>query len=425
MSNLEKYVIIGGNKLSGTVRISGGKNSVLTILPACLLSKGVCTIHDVPRLSDVYVMKEVLECLGANVVFTGSTMVVDASMINVIEVSDTLTRRMRASNLVMGPLLSRFKEVKIAYPGGCSIGSRPMDQHLNGMELLGAQVIERHGYIEAKAAKLVGEEICLDFPSVGATENLMMAASMADGVTIIRNAAREPEIVDLQNFINSMGARIRGAGTDVIKIEGVRELGSTEHAIIPDRIEASTFIIMAAITRGEVNVKGAIPEHLEAVIAKLRAAGVKIVDTKEGVRVIGQKRYKCVDIKTMPFPGFPTDVQPQLMAMMALSEGTGIITETVFENRYKHVDEFRRMGANIRVEGRIAVVKGVKSLSGAYIEASDLRAGAALVTAGLAAEGATVVGDVEHIDRGYERMEQKLRSLGAQIFRTNGSGIKK
>ncbi len=425
MSNLEKYVIIGGNKLSGTVRISGGKNSVLTILPACLLSKGVCTIHDVPRLSDVYVMKEVLECLGANVVFTGSTMVVDASMINVIEVPDTLTRRMRASNLVMGPLLSRFKEVKIAYPGGCSIGSRPMDQHLNGMELLGAQVIERHGYIEAKAVKLAGEEICLDFPSVGATENLMMAASMADGVTVIRNAAREPEIVDLQNFINSMGARIRGAGTDVIKIEGVRELGSAEHTIIPDRIEAATFIIMAAITQGDVSVEGAIPEHLEAVIAKLRAAGVKIVDLKEGVRVSGQKRYKCVDIKTMPFPGFPTDVQPQLMAMMALSEGTGIITETVFENRYKHVDEFRRMGANIRVEGRIAVVKGVKSLSGAYIEASDLRAGAALVTAGLAAEGATVVGDVEHIDRGYERMEQKLRSLGAQIFRTNGSGVRK
>lgn len=418
---MEKYVIVGGNRLAGTVRLSGGKNAVLTILPACLLSKGVCTLHDVPRLSDVYVMKEVLECLGAQVVFTGNTMTVDASHIHSLEVPDRLTRMMRASNLVMGPMLSRFRQVKVAYPGGCSIGSRPMDQHLRGMKALGAQVTERYGYIEAKAVKLTGSEICLDFPSVGATENLMMAATMADGVTILRNAAREPEIVDLQNFINSMGGKIRGAGTDIIKIEGVKVLGSTEHTIIPDRVEAGTMIIIAAITGGDVLIENIIPEHLEAVIAKVKEAGVEITEDEGGVHVSSKEGLKGVDIKTMPYPGFPTDVQAQMMALMAVSEGTGIVTETIFENRFKHVDEFRRMGADIRVEGRVAIVKGVKRLSGAYVETSDLRAGAALVTAGLAADGATVVGNIYHIDRGYENFERKLRDLGAQILRVNGA----
>ncbi|HHY05767.1 MAG TPA: UDP-N-acetylglucosamine 1-carboxyvinyltransferase [Clostridia bacterium] len=417
---MEKYVIVGGNKLSGTVCVSGGKNSVLTILPACLLSKGVCTIHDVPKLSDVKVMQEVLLCLGAKVELNGKTMVVDATKVSTVELPDRLTRMMRASNLVMGPLLSRFHHVKLAYPGGCSIGSRPMDQHLRGLKLLGAQIIEKHGYIEAKAERLVGSEICLDFPSVGATENLIMAATLAQGETTLRNAAREPEVVDLQNFLNKMGAKVRGAGTDVLKIEGISELGSAEHTIIPDRIEAGTFMIMAAITGGDVFIKNVIPEHVEAVISKLREAGVQITESNEGIRVRGFEQSKGVDYKTMPFPGFPTDMQAQLMALMAVAEGTSIVTETIFENRFKHVDEFRRMGADIKVEGRVAIIKGVKSLSGAYVETSDLRAGAALVTAGLVAEGATVVDKINLIDRGYEDFEQKLRGLGAQILRVNG-----
>ncbi|MGI6144790.1 MAG: UDP-N-acetylglucosamine 1-carboxyvinyltransferase [Clostridia bacterium] len=417
---MEKYVIFGGNRLCGTVRIGGGKNSVLTILPACLLSKGVCTIYDVPKLSDVNVMQEVLECLGAKVERSGSTMVVDVSNVSTVELPDRLTRMMRASNLVMGPILSRFHHVKLAYPGGCSIGSRPMDQHLRGLKLLGAQIVEKHGYIEAKADRLVGNEICLDFPSVGATENLMMAATLAEGVTTIRNTAREPEIVDLQNFLNSMGAKVRGAGTDVIKIEGVKELTSAEHTIIPDRIEAGTFMVIAAATGGDILIKNVIPEHVEAVISKLKEAGVEITEDSEGIRVRGKERTRGVDYKTMPFPGFPTDMQAQLMVLMAISEGTSIVTETIFENRFKHVDEFRRMGADIKVEGRVAIIKGVKNLSGAYVETSDLRAGAALVTAGLVAEGATVVDNIHLIDRGYDSFDQKLRNLGAQILRVNG-----
>ncbi len=420
MKVLEKYVVVGGNRLSGTVRISGGKNSVLAILPACLLSKGVCTIHEVPRLRDVFVMKEVLECLGAKVSFTGNTMSVDATMVDTVEVPDRLTRMMRASNLVMGPLLSRFKNVKVAYPGGCSIGSRPMDQHLRGMKDLGAEVTEKYGFIEAKAVKLKGAEICLDFPSVGATENIIMAASLAEGVTILRNAAREPEITDLQNFLNNMGANIKGAGTDVIKISGVKELGGTEHIINPDRIEAGTFIVMTAITNGDIMITNVIPEHLEAVIAKLREAGVDIIEDEKGIRVKRKRRIKGVDLKTMPFPGFPTDMQAQIMVLMSLAEGTSVITETIFENRFKHVDELRRMGANIKLEGRVAIIKGIKNLSGAYVEISDLRAGAALVAAGLAAEGATVLENINHIERGYENFEQKLRNLGAQIIRVNG-----
>lgn len=417
---MEKYVIVGGNRLSGTVRLSGGKNSVLTILPACLLSKGVCTIHDVPRLSDVFVMQEALECLGARVSFSGNTMVVDASQVTSVEVPDRLGRLMRASNLIMGPMLSRFGQARLAYPGGCSIGSRPMDQHLRGMKILGAQITEKHGFIEGKAARLKGGEICLDFPSVGATENIIMAASLAKGTTILRNAAREPEIVDLQNFLNCMGANVKGAGTDIIRIEGVREMGSVEHTIIPDRIEAGTFLTIGAVCHSDIFIENIIPEHLEAVIAKIRETGVEIREENGGIRVTGDQKTKGVDYKTMPFPGFPTDMQPQVMVLMAVSEGTSIITETIFENRFKHVDELRRMGADIRLEGRVCIVKGVNKLSGAYVETSDLRAGSALVVAGLVAEGATVVANIYHIDRGYENFEQKLRGLGAQILRVNG-----
>jgi len=400
--------------------MSGGKNSVLTILPACLLSKGACIIHDVPRLSDVYVMKDVLKCLGAKVEFTDNTMIVDASNITMVELPDRLTRMMRASNLVMGPILARFHHIIMAYPGGCSIGSRPMDQHLRGLKILGAEIVEKYGYIEAKTNGLVGNEICLDFPSVGATENLVMAATLANGITTIRNTAREPEIVDLQIFLNAMGAKVKGAGTDVIKIVGVKELGAAEHTIIPDRIEASTFMVIGAITQGNIFIKNVIAEHVETVISKLREAGIEIKEYDNGIRVKCNKRPRSVDFKTMPFSGFPTDVQAQVMGLMTVSEGTSIVTETIFENRYKHVDEFRRMGADIRVEGRVAIIKGVKSLSGAYVESSDLRAGAALVVAGLAAEGATVVDNINLIDRGYEGFEQKLRRIGADILRVDG-----
>lgn len=417
---MEKYVIVGGNRLSGTVRLSGGKNSILTILPACLLSKGVCTIYDVPRLSDVFVMQEVLECLGSRVQFFGNTMTVDSSRITTIDVPDRLTRMMRASNLVMGPLLSRFHQAKLAYPGGCSIGSRPMDQHLRGMKKLGAEVVEKHGYIDVRSTRLEGAETCLDFPSVGATENIMMAATLASGTSVIRNAAREPEIVDLQNFLNSMGAKVKGAGTDIIRIQGVKELGSTEHTIIPDRVEAGTFITIGALAQGNITIENIIPEHLEAVISKIREMGVEIFEEENRLRIISDNKCRGVDLKTMPFPGFPTDMQPQLMVLMAVSEGTSIVTETIFENRFKHVDELRRMGADIRVEGRVAIIKGVKKLTGAYVETSDLRAGASLVLAGLVADGATVVANIHHIDRGYENFEQKLRSLGAQILRVNG-----
>jgi len=412
---------MGGIPLSGSVRISGAKNAVLPILAASLLSSGVTVIHDVPRLRDVQVMKEVLEFLGCTVEWSGSTMKINGSKVNSIEVSDFLMRKMRASNLVMGPLLTKFGTAKLSFPGGCAIGSRPMDLHLKGLSTMGAKIEEKFGFIEAQAPEggLRGSEICLDFPSVGATENLMMAAVLAQGKTVISNAAKEPEIVDLQNFLNKMGAKVSGAGTDVIHIEGVDLLSPTEHNVIPDRIEAGTFMVAAAITKGNIKIENMNLRHMEAVVAKLRDMGVKITEETGGVRVIGTDNLKSVDIKTMPYPGFPTDMQPQIMSLLAVAHGTSIISENIFENRYKHVDELRRMGADIKVEGRIAVVKGKakRNLSGTFVNASDLRAGAALVIAGLGAEDATIVDSIFHIDRGYENFEQKLRGLGAKIIR--------
>lgn len=346
-------------------------------------------------------------------------MEIDPSGITSVEIDPSLMRKMRASNLVMGALLGRFGRVRASYPGGCTIGSRPMDLHLKGFMALGAKVNEDHGFIKAEAVKLKGTEIHLDFPSVGATENIMMAASLAEGTTIIRNAAREPEIVDLQNFLNKLGAQIRGAGLDTIRIDGVRKLGrEIVYRAIPDRIETGTFMVAAAITRGEILIKNSIPEHVEAITAKLREAGVNIREEEDRIIVSASHRWNALDIRTFPFPGFPTDMQPQMMIFLSLAEGTSIITENIFENRFQHVGEMRRMGAQIQVEGRSAVIKGVPRLTGAVVEATDLRAGAALVLGGLAAENTTVIEGVHHLDRGYDNLETRLQMLGAKIERT-------
>ena len=418
---MEKFLIVGGNRLKGAIRTSGSKNASLPILAATILYGGKTVIHEVPGLRDVMVMKDVLTYLGAKVRCENSTLEVDTAAIRTVEVSEALMRRMRASNLVLGALLSRFGRAKLSYPGGCQIGSRPMDLHLKGLTAMGAVITEKYGYITAAAERLTGAEIHLDMPSVGATENIMMAAVLAGGVTVIRNAAKEPEIVDLQNFINSIGGRVKGAGMDTIKIEGVeqKDLRPAEHTVIPDRIEAGTHIVAAAIAGGEVVVSNVIPEHLEPLFAKLRETGVSLEVGNDWVRVRGPEQLEAVDVKTMPYPGFPTDMQPQMMALLCYARGTSIISETIFENRFKHVGELRRMGAEIKVEGQTAIVKGVGKLSGAFIEASDLRAGAALVLAALRADNGTVLENVTHIDRGYERLEAKYNALGARIIRVH------
>ncbi|WP_031513427.1 UDP-N-acetylglucosamine 1-carboxyvinyltransferase [Desulfofalx alkaliphila] len=416
----QKFLIVGKSRLKGTVKINGSKNATLPILAATLLCSETATVKDLPNLHDVNTMKDVLTYLGARVNREGRKMIVDSSEVQSLEISEDLMRRMRASNLVLGPLLARFGYVKISYPGGCNIGSRPMNLHLKGLQAMGAVITEKFGYITAETPfGLQGTEIHLDMPSVGATENLMMAAALADGITTIRNAAKEPEIVDLQSFLVSMGAKISGAGTDTIRIEGVQALKGTEHTVIPDRIEAGTYMVAAAITNGDITLTNVIPVHLDAVIAKLREAGVQVTVNEDTIRVQGVERPKAVDIKTMPYPGFPTDMQPQFLALMSIAEGTSIISETIFENRFKHVAELRRMGADIRLEGNTAIVRGVPGLTGAYVEASDLRAGAALTLAAMAAEDGTVLDGIEHIDRGYERMEKKYNPLGARIIRVN------
>ncbi len=416
---MAKFMIVGGHRLQGKISVSGSKNASLPILAATLLNPGESVIHGVPRLRDVEVMIEVLQYLGARVTREGSTVRVNAAEINCLEVSEELTRKMRASNLVLGPMLGRFKKITISHPGGCDIGSRPMNLHLKGLAYMGAGITEKFGYITAETNRLTGAEIHLDMPSVGATENIMMAAVLGKGTTIIRNAAREPEIVDLQNFLNKMGADIKGAGTDIIKIKGVSSLGSTEHNVIPDRIEAGTHMIAAAITGGDVTVTNVIPEHVESLIAKLKETGAQITVGEDTLRVTARGRPSAVDIKTLFYPGFPTDLQPQIMALLTTADGTSIVSEMVFENRYKHVSELRRMGADIKVEGQIAIIKGVTKLSGAVVEASDLRAGAALVLAALSAENGSVVEHIEHIDRGYERLERKYSALGARIIRVH------
>ncbi len=388
---------------------------MLPIIAATLLAKGKSVLREVPNLKDVHVISDLLRHLGAEVEYKGTTLTVDATNLTTYDAPYELVRKMRASFLVMGPLLARFNQTRISMPGGCAIGTRPIDLHLKGFKALGANVVMDHGFVEAKTDRLTGSKLYLDFPSVGATENIMMAAVLAEGTTIIENAAEEPEIVDLANFLNEMGADVRGAGTNTIRIKGVKELKATEHDVIPDRIEAATFMVAAAMTKGDITVENIILEHLKPVTAKLREAGCEIIEMDNSIRVIGPEKLKSIDIKTLPHPGFPTDVQAQFMAMLTVAKGTGVVIETVFENRFMHVAEFNRMGANIKIEGRTAVVEGVEELNGAKVNATDLRAGAALILCGLIAEGETEIGEIYHIQRGYVDIDKKITALGGNI----------
>lgn len=414
----EKLIISGRNRLQGTVKIDGAKNSALSIMAATLLTKDVCILRNVPRLTDVDTMAAVIRKLGIKVEWRGdNTLYIDSDDFNNYEAPYELVKMMRGSILVMGPLLARLKKAKISLPGGCAIGARPVDFHLKGFEALGAQVEVEKGYIEAKVDKLKGDDIYLDFPSLGATENIMMAACLAEGITTVENAAKDPEVVELGHFLNKMGAKVEGLGTDLIRIEGVKELHGIDYTIIPDRIEAGTYMIAAAITGGDVLIEKADPLLLKPLIVKLEEAGVRIELEKSLIKVIGPSRVKAVDIKTLPFPGFPTDMQAQFMALSCVAKGTSVITETVFEKRFVHIGDLIRMGADIKVEGHSAIIKGVKKLSAAPVMASDLRGGAALVLAGLVAEGTTELSRIYHLDRGYVKLEEKLNSLGADIKR--------
>lgn len=419
---MEKLIVKGGNRLVGAVKTSGAKNAVLPIIAASILGTTPSHLDEVPMLEDVHTISEVLKCLGLAVECSPEKNVldIDSTEITSYEAPYELVRTMRASFLVMGPLLARIGKARISMPGGCAIGARPIDIHLKGFEALGVKIEQGHGYIEASAPEgLKGTSIYFDFPSVGATENIMMAASLAEGTTILENAAEEPEIVDLANYLNKMGAKIRGAGTDTIRIEGVDKLHGADYTIIPDRIEAGTYMIAAAMTGGDIVVENVLPEHQKPLIAKLREAGAVVEEDIDKVRVIGKNQLKAVSIKTLPYPGFPTDMQAQMMAMMVIAEGRSKVTETVFENRFMHVVELNRMGAQISTEGRSAVIDGPCKLTGCDVRATDLRAGAAMVLAGLVAEGTTRIGDLHHIDRGYENIVAKLKNLGADIERVD------
>ncbi|HAM92262.1 MAG TPA: UDP-N-acetylglucosamine 1-carboxyvinyltransferase [Phascolarctobacterium succinatutens] len=419
---MEKLIVKGGNRLVGAVKTSGAKNAVLPIIAASILGTTPSHLDEVPMLEDVHTISEVLKCLGLAVKCSPEKNVldIDSTEITSYEAPYELVRTMRASFLVMGPLLARIGKARISMPGGCAIGARPIDIHLKGFEALGVKIEQGHGYIEASAPEgLKGTSIYFDFPSVGATENIMMAASLAEGTTILENAAEEPEIVDLANYLNKMGAKIRGAGTDTIRIEGVDKLHGADYTIIPDRIEAGTYMIAAAMTGGDVVVENVLPEHQKPLIAKLREAGAVVEEDIDKVRVIGKNPLKAVSIKTLPYPGFPTDMQAQMMAMMVIAEGRSKVTETVFENRFMHVVELNRMGAQISTEGRSAVIDGPCKLTGCDVRATDLRAGAAMILAGLVAEGTTRIGDLHHIDRGYENIVAKLKNLGADIERVD------
>lgn len=420
---MDEILINGGKRLCGEVRISGAKNSALPILASTILGNGECVITNVPRVVDVLTMGKLLGILGAKVSHEGNRAVIQAGTIECTEAPYDLVKTMRASVLVLGPLLARWGEAKVSLPGGCAIGSRPVNLHLAGLAKLGADISIDHGYITAKATRLRGGRIYCDTPTVTGTENLIMAASLAEGTTVLENAAKEPEILDLANFLIKRGARIHGAGTDVITVEGVRELHGGDHEVIPDRIEAGTYLAAAAITRGDVTVTHCRPSHLEAVLMKMREAGAEIQEEKDSVRLTMPNGLRGTDVRTLPFPGFPTDMQAQMAALMSLAEGTSVVTETVFESRFMHVEELRRMGANIRVEGNRLVVTGCRKLTGAPVMASDLRASAGLIVAGLAAEGATQVQRVYHLDRGYERIEEKLRALGASIQRQPAGAV--
>ena len=417
---MEQYVIKGGVPLSGEVEIGGAKNAALAILAAAIMTDETVTIDNLPDVRDINVLLDAIAGIGAKVERIDShTVKINGSYIDCLCVDYDSMKKIRASYYLLGALLGKYKEAEVALPGGCNIGSRPIDQHLKGFRALGADVKILHGAIMASAENLHGSHIFLDVVSVGATINIMMAASMAPGRTIIENAAREPHVVDVANFLNSMGANIKGAGTDVIRIKGVEKLHRTEYSIIPDQIEAGTFMFAAAATGGDITVKNVIPKHLEATTAKLEEIGCEVEEFDDAVRVRAGKRLHRTHVKTLPYPGYPTDMQPQIAVTLALAEGTSIVTESIFENRFKYADELSRMGANIKVEGNSAIIDGVRKLTGARVSAPDLRAGAALVIAGLAADGVTVVDDIVYIQRGYENFEEKLRSLGAEIERVS------
>jgi len=414
---MDRLIVTGGTRLSGSVRISGAKNSALKLLAATLLTEGRSVIHNVPRIQDCLTMVEVLDHLGAGTAWDGSTLTIDTTDVRPLETPYELVSRMRASILVLGPLLARFGRAQVAMPGGCNIGSRKIDLHVRGLEKMGARFHQEHGVLEADTGGLRGAIVSLDFPSVGATENVLMAAVAARGTTVIENAAREPELSDLADLLIAMGARIEGVGTPTIQIEGVREFRPVEHSVIPDRVEAGTFAIAACATGGRVVLRGARADHLDLVLSKLAEMGADVLATEEGIAVSMEHRARCVDLVTLPYPGFPTDLQPQMMALLSSASGTSIVTENVFESRFMFVDELNRMGADIRTEGHHAVIRGVERLSAAPVRALDIRAGAAMVIAGLAADGVTEVEDMYHVDRGYQDFEAKLTALGAEVRR--------
>jgi len=422
---VDKIVVHGGRRLTGEVVVSGSKNASLPILLSALLTSEPCRFQGIPGLADIHTTLKLLAGLGVKVdkeswVAGEGDIALQADNVTKLEASYDLVKTMRASFLVLGPLLARFGAARVSTPGGCAIGSRPVNLHLKGLEAMGATFEQVHGYVEAKAAKLRGAMIYLDLPSVGATENLMMAAALAEGTTVIENAAKEPEIEDLAGALNKMGAQVKGAGSDIIRIEGVKDLKGISHRVIPDRIESASFVIAGALTGGEVVIKGAEPGHLEAFFIKLREAGVALDSAAGSIRVRRPGAIKSVNLTTLPYPGFPTDLQAQMMVLMAVADGVSIVTETIFENRFMHVQELDRMGADIRLEGNRAVVRGVKGLSGAPVMATDLRASVSLVLAGLVANGTTEISRVYHLDRGYEHIETKLSKLGAEIERVRG-----
>lgn len=418
MPLLEKFVINGGNALKGKVRISGAKNAAVAILPAVLLSDEPCVIENLPDISDVATILKTMQCLGAQIKsLNKSTCEIDPRHVNSFIVSKKMAEGMRASSYFLGALLGRLKKARVAPPGGCDFGVRPIDQHIKGFEALGAKMTIENGMVDAKAQQLSGCSIYLDVVSVGATINIMLAAAKANGLTVIENAAREPHIVDLANFLNSMGADIMGAGTSVIKIRGVKRLSGASYSIIPDQIEAGTYMAAAAAARGDILVTNVTPKHLESIIAKLIEIGAKVTEYDESVRVQMSRRPKKCNIKTMPHPGFPTDMQPQIATVLSIADGTSIITEGVWDSRFRYVDQLTLMGADIQVDGKMAVITGVKSLNSAPVRAVDLRAGAAMIIAGLAANGTTEVEEIDHIDRGYENIVEKLSALGADIRR--------
>lgn len=424
---MEQIIVHGGNtKLEGTVKIEGAKNAVLPILAATLLAEeGVTTLKNVPILSDVFTMNQVIKHLNVAIDFDedANEVTIDATQPLGIEANYEYVSKMRASIVVMGPLLARNGHAKVAMPGGCAIGKRPIDLHLKGFQALGAKIIQKNGYIEAIADELIGNTIYLDFPSVGATQNIMMAAVRAKGTTIIENVAREPEIVDLANILNKMGANVIGAGTETMRIEGVDKLHAVEHSIVQDRIEAGTFMVAAAMTEGNVLIEEAISEHNRPLISKLTEMGAIIEEEENGIRVIGPKHLKPTDVKTMPHPGFPTDMQAQMTAIQMFAEGTSIVTETVFENRYQHLEEMRRMNADLKIDGNIAIINGGNELQGAAVEATDLRAAAALILVGLRTNGITRVSNLKYLDRGYYEFHKKLQKLGANVERVNDEKI--